>query len=120
MQLSGGRRGRRLGRGQRSWEMTPGQTHLVTFSSFLLLLLLSFSRVGRRNEPKGSRVSSRAPISLTRTRGTPGIATVKIKIAHMQNFLTGLHLFVRLLLMQGRFVFSQGIKQDRDLGGSHV
>lgn len=119
MQLSGGRRGRRLGRGQRSWEMTPGQTHLVTFSSFLLLLL-SFSRVGRRNELKGSRVSSRAPISLTRTRGTPGIATVKIKIAHMQNFLTGLHLFVRLLLMQGRFVFLQGIKQDRDLGGSHV
>lgn len=120
MQLSGGRRGRRLGRGQRSWEMTPGQTHLVTFSSFLLLLL-SFSRVGRRNEPKGSsRVSSRAPISLTRTRGTPGIATVKVKIAHMQNFLTGLHLFVRLLLMQGRFVFLQGIKQDPDLGGSHV
>lgn len=118
MQLSGGRRGRRLGRGQRSWEMTPGQTHLVTFPSFLLLL--SFSRVGRRNEPKGSRVSSRAPISLTRTRGTPGIATVKIKIAHMQNFLTGLHLFVRLLLMQGRFVFSQGIKQDPDLGRSHV
>lgn len=56
----------------------------------------SFPRLRRRKKPKGfPRISPETCFSNRISFGSPGIFA--IKIARMQNFLTGLHLFVPLM-----------------------
>ena len=101
LRLGSGREGSNRWPGAAEWLQARTGTGADRVAKALSdLSAFSFPRLRRRKKPKGFPRISPETRFFNRTRfffGSPGIFA--IKIARMQNFLTGLHLFVPLLLM---------------------